>query len=563
MKAIPLIYCAILALGFPVHAQVPDLRINEVMASNGSTIADEDGDYEDWIELYNAGETAVDLSGWGLSDNEGNPFKWVFPEGAAIRAESYLLVWASGKDKVVKTPDWEFEFGFGSEWRYLDGGAEVGEGWTEVEFDDSGWQSGAGAFGYGVPPVEVETELDFGEDAGDKVVTHYLRKTVDLEDVDSILALSARLRTDAGAVIYVNGEEVARHDMPGGVVTPGTFASPVDFEGLSVWLAADAQTDLREVGGTQYVTEWGDLSGHGRDAVQVSEAKQPRLLEDRINGMPAIRFDGEGRVLSTEGFATGGEVTVFMVGRFYGSHSSWATALSKRSMPNGFIVQRQGNSDPYQLRIDTGIEDYANQRHVGGNLFTGDPVSLAVQIEGSRRRAFLNGSLDFDSTFDLGSGIGNSASLRVGASSATTSNSVDADIAEVIFYNRALSSDERLEIERYLNHKYGFSVQTVEYVLEPENFVEGENVVAVEVHRREGSSPNLFFGMEMEVGLETVNYHTNYQISSEGEEVLLTDPDGNTVDFMEPVAMPRDVSYGGVWRIPKTGSISLSRHRMD
>ncbi|MCC5835454.1 MAG: CotH kinase family protein [Opitutales bacterium] len=77
----------------------PAVRINEVMASNGSTIADEDGNYEDWIELYNHGDEAVDLSGWGLSDNYNNPFKWAFPQGTEIDAGDYLLVWASGKNR--------------------------------------------------------------------------------------------------------------------------------------------------------------------------------------------------------------------------------------------------------------------------------------------------------------------------------------------------------------------------------------------------------------------------------------------------------------------------------
>ncbi|TVP81714.1 MAG: hypothetical protein EA353_01300 [Puniceicoccaceae bacterium] len=75
------------------------VRINEVMASNGATIADEDGDYEDWIELYNYGSEPVDLTGWGLSDNPGSPFKWSFPAGTSIGPDDYLLVWASGKDR--------------------------------------------------------------------------------------------------------------------------------------------------------------------------------------------------------------------------------------------------------------------------------------------------------------------------------------------------------------------------------------------------------------------------------------------------------------------------------
>jgi hypothetical protein len=75
------------------------LRINEFMASNGETLADEDGDYEDWIELQNFGNLPLSLDGWGLSDNAGDPFKWIFPEGTVVEPGAFLLVFASGKDR--------------------------------------------------------------------------------------------------------------------------------------------------------------------------------------------------------------------------------------------------------------------------------------------------------------------------------------------------------------------------------------------------------------------------------------------------------------------------------
>lgn len=72
--------------------------INEVMASNAGTIADEDGDYEDWIELFNYGEEDINLEGFGLSDDYGDLFRWYFPE-VVIGPGEYLLVWASGKNR--------------------------------------------------------------------------------------------------------------------------------------------------------------------------------------------------------------------------------------------------------------------------------------------------------------------------------------------------------------------------------------------------------------------------------------------------------------------------------
>ena len=53
---------------------------------------------DDWIEIYNGGQQAVDLSGWGLSDNSGRPRKWQFPQGASIRPGEYLGVWCDGLD---------------------------------------------------------------------------------------------------------------------------------------------------------------------------------------------------------------------------------------------------------------------------------------------------------------------------------------------------------------------------------------------------------------------------------------------------------------------------------
>ncbi|WP_339922343.1 CotH kinase family protein [uncultured Cyclobacterium sp.] len=75
------------------------IAINEIMASN-STIEDNDGDYSDWIELYNYGSEVIDLTGYGLSDNPSSPFKWAFPT-TFILPNSYLLVWASSKDRKI------------------------------------------------------------------------------------------------------------------------------------------------------------------------------------------------------------------------------------------------------------------------------------------------------------------------------------------------------------------------------------------------------------------------------------------------------------------------------
>jgi hypothetical protein len=68
--------------------------INELMASNGTTIADEADQFDDWFEVYNPADTTIDISYWFATDNLSNPRKWSFPSGTVIPAGGYLVVWA-------------------------------------------------------------------------------------------------------------------------------------------------------------------------------------------------------------------------------------------------------------------------------------------------------------------------------------------------------------------------------------------------------------------------------------------------------------------------------------
>ncbi len=81
-----------------LFSQNSQVVINEFMASNGITIADEDGDFEDWIELYNRGDETVSLQGFYLSDDYDNPLRWRFPL-VELEPGEFLLVYASGKNR--------------------------------------------------------------------------------------------------------------------------------------------------------------------------------------------------------------------------------------------------------------------------------------------------------------------------------------------------------------------------------------------------------------------------------------------------------------------------------
>jgi hypothetical protein len=76
-----------------VHAQPPVIAINEFMAANNGIAADSSGEFDDWVELYNNTGSAIDLSEYFLSDSYINPMKWMFPLGAVIPANGYVIVW--------------------------------------------------------------------------------------------------------------------------------------------------------------------------------------------------------------------------------------------------------------------------------------------------------------------------------------------------------------------------------------------------------------------------------------------------------------------------------------
>jgi hypothetical protein len=81
----------------PVVTNSP-VVINELMADNTQSISDPQGEYDDWIELHNVSDKAVDLSGMYLSDSRKNLRKWAFPANTQIPAGGYLIVWADGDD---------------------------------------------------------------------------------------------------------------------------------------------------------------------------------------------------------------------------------------------------------------------------------------------------------------------------------------------------------------------------------------------------------------------------------------------------------------------------------
>jgi hypothetical protein len=264
---------------------LPAVVVNELMADNESAALNEDGAYVDWLELYNAGDVALDLGGLFLSDDWTEKDKAPLPEGTTLEAGGYLLLWADDRSEAGHLPfklsaqgegvgvftaegtsvDWitfpplvedhayaripdgeetweQVARGTpgaanqyleeqtttlvpkGATWLYLDDGVYPGDDWTTAAFDDSGWASGPAPMGYG---DDQTTQVGYGDDANDKHPTTWFRHSFEVPEGTAADASEATLalRVDDGAVVWLNGAELLRFRIADGEVTPDTYAS--------------------------------------------------------------------------------------------------------------------------------------------------------------------------------------------------------------------------------------------------------------------------------------------------------------------------------------------------
>lgn len=101
-------------------------------------------------------------------------------------------------------------------WKYLDNGTNQGSAWKNVSFNDAAWLSGAAELGYGDAPVTPLTP---------NLITYYFRRSINISNPSQYVDFTINLRRDDGIVLYVNGSEVYRNNMPTGTIAYNTLAS--------------------------------------------------------------------------------------------------------------------------------------------------------------------------------------------------------------------------------------------------------------------------------------------------------------------------------------------------
>jgi len=181
--------------------------INEVSNRNSGQVADEDGEFDDWIELINYSGSSANIENYYLSDDPTNPEKWKFPSYFMQPAE-HLLVFASGKNRLIFGGfHWESPVLPEDNFSYLPASAGISSNWIKPGFDLSGWNTGRAGFGYG--DNDDSTVIALG------TMAVYIRRSFQLPAGFSFAEIALHVDFDDGFVAYLNGTEIARRNIIG------------------------------------------------------------------------------------------------------------------------------------------------------------------------------------------------------------------------------------------------------------------------------------------------------------------------------------------------------------
>jgi probable HAF family extracellular repeat protein len=234
------------------------------------------------------------------------------------------------------------------------------------------------------------------------------------------------------------------------VTTLGS-GTDVPLGNLAVWLKADS--DLSQIGTNTPVNFWGDLSGKGNNATQTSAGNQPSWVSSSLNGRPVVHFDGNYRYFALPNLmsgATQGEAFAVLKATLplpSTPRSLWRFGTSYYSQlypwTDGNIYEDFGNSVRPQVPVALQPLD---KFHIY-NAVSG-ASELTARYNGAPLYHTTNNSVVFSSNPTLGSSTGGNGGTAY----------FDGDIAEVMIFNRVLTSQERDVVGNYLNGRYALVI---------------------------------------------------------------------------------------------------------
>lgn len=393
---------------------------------------------------------------------------------------------------------------FGSIWNYSDIGFDYGTDWRETDFDDSNWSSGRAILGYG-DGVETTT-LTFGGDAGNKIPTYYFRQEFNLDDISAIDTLLLQVVRDDAAAVFINGIEVYRD---ANLIEDAFFS---DYARSAV--AVEDEISIAAIPVTQ------DMLNEGRNVISAE-------VHQATPGSSDLRFDLALSVMS-----------VGVLANDYDPDGDPIVATITDPPNNGILeFNEDGSFNYYPSTNFSGVDTFTYRVKNEGAPDTPPPVGNLPDF-GSTWRYLDDGSnqgiawreIDFD---DSGWAQG-AGELGYGDNDEQTVVSFGADDQnkfpttyfrhdfQVSFPENAeavqitLRRDDGAavylngtEVYRDANLPFGATYLTnttstgpengeVQFLINPALLIDGENVLAVEVHQASATSSDISFDLKME-----------------------------------------------------------------
>ncbi len=391
-------------------------------------------------------QDAINQSAW----NTNNPVTIVMNGSGVRNAQSFNGSSANAPELIIYYQNNTYSPGIfpitkGSVWKYRDNGIFPGSTWKDSTFNDSIWTFKQGKFGYG---DTARTTVVFGPDSSNKYVTTYFRNKFAMSNTAGFDTLIFRILRDDGAVVYINGVEAFRSNMPTGTITDSTLA-------LSAVNGADENTYF--------------------------EFRVPNTL---INGINTIAVEVHQHTRNTDDMGFDMEVTakrvpMAIVNFPVAKNAEWS-------------YLDDGTDQGTAWRAST-FND-GNWNYGSGKLGYGDPAATVLGFGPNSSNKYI--TYYFRKKFNVPSLSAISDSIIV---------SLLRDDGAVVYINGNQIFRSNMPDTGVINY-LTWSSTTVDgadetryfdFVLPKSVLVNGINTIAVEVHQRDGASSDLGFDLEI------------------------------------------------------------------
>lgn len=216
-----------------------------------------------------------------------------------------------------------------------------------------------------------------------------------------------------------------------------------------IWLKADNGPDDPNNG--QPVSTWADQSGNGIDFSQSTSGKKPIFRTNRINGKPAVEFDGSDDFLSSSSVRLGARLTIIAVGNFISDGPFWLEQSTNADSNDGFYSHGLASYTMRVRRSTTSLAVNTNSENWWGTgwhyvTFKFD-TSLSLRIDGS--------AVSLDTPVGSAPSDTSAQDDMYLGSRAGTSHFMDGELAELYVFGSALGTSDIETIEDILAEKYG------------------------------------------------------------------------------------------------------------